>query len=135
MSVGLPGSGLGGVFYLLSALVMPFTSFTRYVRGDVTQLRLALRQSALAISIIATLYFTGVAVDMVMFSGTVAGDTVRAQHEASFALPRIFQGTSFLITFGTLAFVLGLVQVLRLVVPNVQQTVDRVADIPERRAA
>jgi len=33
MTVGLPGTGIGGMFYILSALAMPLTEAYRYVRG------------------------------------------------------------------------------------------------------
>ncbi|MBX2998763.1 MAG: hypothetical protein KF893_09665 [Caldilineaceae bacterium] len=39
MNVGLPGTGLGGLFYLLAALIMPFVEIVQTVRGRSSRTR------------------------------------------------------------------------------------------------
>ena len=139
MSVGLPGSGIGGVFYLLSAMWMPVHSAQRSVRGKHVHWRLMARQTVMATLIIAALWGTGAVIDF-MLTGATAPESLRAAvgKDAGANLPSIFRAASFAMTFGTLAVVLLTVQVLRFVVPRqaVQlappTTVD---DEPKRKAA
>ena len=60
MNAGLPGTGLGGVFYLLLALLMPVRELYLTVRGRSSRERwaLVLRQFALACGILAALFAT-----------------------------------------------------------------------------
>lgn len=130
MSVGLPGSGIGGIFYLLSALYMPFDRAFRAIKGEgegvgvVAQqrrqlrVRLATRQTLLALGIVAALFVTGVALEHLIVAlqthaPSAAGLAGGARNAAS--VPRFFQEASFALTFGTLALVLFSVQVMRLV--------------------
>lgn len=57
MNVGLPGTGLAGLFYLLAALWMPCRELGRTWRGerDAARWRLALTQASLALAIIAAI--------------------------------------------------------------------------------
>src|SRR5688500_9824800 len=60
MAAGLPGAGIGGIFYLLSALAMPICELYHTVRGDrATRWKLAWQQSSLALGILAGLWITG----------------------------------------------------------------------------
>lgn len=62
MNVGLPGTGLGGIFYLFCALVMLAVELVRLARGkgDKELLRIAAIQSAMAVgmmlAVVATLW-------------------------------------------------------------------------------
>lgn len=138
MSVGLPGSGIGGVFYLLSAVWMPVHCAQRSVRGHQGQLRLMLRQTTLALLIIGMLWGTGVVIELVLTS-TPAAASLRAAvgKDAGQELPAVFRAATFAMTFGTLAFVLLVVQVMRLVVPRRRVAVapPEVDDEPRRKAA
>lgn len=60
MNVGLPGTGLGGLFYLSAALCMPLVALARMVFGrrDHARWRCALRQAGLALAILASLWAT-----------------------------------------------------------------------------
>lgn len=116
MSIGLPGSGIGGVFYLMSAVWMPMHSVQRKVRGEAPKARMAVRQSVLAVLIIGALWSTGVAVEWIIGVSSGAAALKGSADAASAAAPGIFRAASFLLTFGTLAGVLMLVQVLRLFV-------------------
>ena len=60
MNVGLPGVGLGGMFYLLSALLMPLHALAQRVRGATSKrASFVLRQVALAVGIAGALWLTG----------------------------------------------------------------------------
>lgn len=61
MNVGLPGTGMGGVFYLLTALLMPVWELIRTLRTgriDAARWRVAGAQAALAAGILAGMWAT-----------------------------------------------------------------------------
>lgn len=60
MSPGLPGLGLGGLFFLLSALIAPFVELARSVRGRTSPgaWRQVGRQFSMAVLMIVTLDLT-----------------------------------------------------------------------------
>jgi hypothetical protein len=119
MSVGLPGSGIGGVFYLLSALWMPVHNTHRTIRGNHSRMRVVLRQSIMATLILSALWGTGFLID-VLISGPQTAASLREAFipGGDSKVPHVFQAASFLLTFGTLAGVLLIVQLLRFVVPQ-----------------
>jgi hypothetical protein len=61
MIAGLPGTGIGGFFYMLTALWMPVRETGRALRGQSSRVRWSLvgTQGALAIGVIATAWVTG----------------------------------------------------------------------------
>lgn len=66
MAAGMPGAGIGGIFYILSALLMPFRELARMARGDAgagsaARWRAIALQVSLALGIVAALWLTGVA--------------------------------------------------------------------------
>ncbi len=136
MSVGLPGSGIGGVFYLLSAICMPVHSAQRSVRGKSTRLRLMLRQTVLAVLIIGALWGTGYAIELVL-TGTASPTSLRAAvgSGADSGVPRVLRAATFALTFGTLAFVLLTVQVLRLFIRPRPAPAPRSTEEDTRKAA
>jgi hypothetical protein len=60
MSAGLPGLGLGGLFFVLSALLAPFVELIRTMRGrsSVAAWRAVGRQFALALTMVAAVELT-----------------------------------------------------------------------------
>lgn len=68
MNAGLPGTGLGGLFYLLLALAMPVIELVRTLRGDRSpeRWRLALTQSGIALGIIGATVAVVVAVRLLV---------------------------------------------------------------------
>jgi hypothetical protein len=62
-SAGLPGTGLGGLFYLLLAFWMPFAELSRTVRGRSSRARWrdVAEQFAMACGIVAAVVLTMVA--------------------------------------------------------------------------
>ena len=136
MSVGLPGSGLGGVFYLLSALLMPIDGALRSLRrGHLPRARLVARQLSLALAIVAALVVTGWAIERLILSlngSALAIATGAVVHGT--AIPRMLRAATFALTFGTLGVVLLAVQILRLFFA-VRTTTADVKEGTERRAA
>ena len=67
MTVGLPGTGIGGVFYLLSALIMPIIEIVMTIRGKSSLARwmFVLRQLAMGVTILGGMWFLG------LFAGVV----------------------------------------------------------------
>src|SRR5262245_7983894 len=61
MTVGIPGVGFGGIFYLCTALAMPFKELARALRDRRTPNRWSLvaRQSCMALAIIGAMWGTG----------------------------------------------------------------------------
>lgn len=119
MTAGLPGVGIGGMFYLATALLMPFRSLWSALsgRGEQARWTLALRQAALAASILAAIWATGWVIgwviaalaDPVVTTGTgVAGPP---------PVRNALRTTTLLGSIGTLALVLLVVQVLRMALP------------------
>lgn len=61
MTAGLPGTGIGGIFYLLSALLMPVHEFFALLSGrrNLKRWRTALKQAAIASIILIGMWLTG----------------------------------------------------------------------------
>lgn len=68
MTAGLPGTGIGGVFYLLSALLMPLVELVKTLRGQSSWPRwvLVIRQLAMASGIIAGMWMLGIALGLLL---------------------------------------------------------------------
>ena len=66
-NAGLPGVGLGGIFYMIAALAMPLVEVARAARARRAGARyearwpLALRQAALALGVLGAMWVTGLA--------------------------------------------------------------------------
>ena len=91
MIVGLPGVGLGGIFYLLSAVLMPIRELWRAVRGRASRASgiLVVRQTAMAVAILGALWATGWLLGFVITEtvhpsmfGARGGHTMAAVHNA-----------------------------------------------------
>lgn len=137
MSVGLPGSGIGGVFYLLSALLMPIDGALRSVRQrTLPRPQLIMRQATLALGILIALLVTGWAIEWLVVSASTsarafAAGSVLSSHTT---VPRVLRAATFAITFGTLGGVLLAVQILRLLFARSPATRELKAGT-ERKAA
>jgi hypothetical protein len=110
MSPGLPGTGIGGLFYILSALWMPVCELWRTRRGDAPgRWPLVARQFGIAVGIVGAM--TGVfwALDAALVLQQVAAHATGGHH-AMWTM-RI---SALTVTSGVLGAVLGAVQVVRL---------------------
>jgi hypothetical protein len=117
MTVGLPGAGIGGLFYLASALLMPVRELWGFARDPRAPRRwgVALRQASLAAGILAALWATG------WLLGLVVPETVEVAAAGSSGAGlevrrNAVKVSTVLFSLGTLALVLALVQVARVVV-------------------
>jgi hypothetical protein len=120
MTVGLPGVGIGGIFYLVSALLMPVRSLVAVLRGRAEDARwpTVLRQSALALGILGALWLTGLALGWIIAHLMPEATRVVAGGGRSPGEVRsVVRTTAFALSLGTLAGVLALVQLLRVVLP------------------
>lgn len=109
MSPGLPGTGIGGLFYILSALWMPVCEMRRRWQGDAArQWRFVGRQFTNAVGIVAVM--TGVfwGLDTVFMLDQIAHAAGKTYVMESFRVSAV------LATSGVLAAVLGAVHVVRL---------------------
>ena len=140
MTAGLPGVGIGGIFYLASALLMPVRSAlaTLQGRGHEARWALALRQSGLAALILSAIWATGWLIGWSL--GIISPDTVptfangvTTQREVH----NVMRTAALLISFGTLAAVLAAVQLLRLALPARRTDADTIEtrDAVSRSAA
>jgi hypothetical protein len=117
MNVGLPGTGIGGVFYLLSALWMPFHELYQTVRrrSRPQRMRLIFVQLSIALGIIAGIWLTGWLLgELMMMRGWLAfkqGTTATATS----ALPNVIRVTIIFLTIGLLVVVVSGVHILKLI--------------------
>lgn len=116
MVVGLPGAGIGGLFYLVSVVVLPFRSAWRRLRGApdaVTPRQLAL-QLSIAGGIVAALWVMGWLLTFVVPDGMRADGTRVTDNVGAIAFRTALPVTTLVIGAATLAAVLLAVEVARL---------------------
>ena len=118
MTAGLPGVGIGGLFYLASALLMPFRSLVATLTGREARWPVARRQLLIALATIAavwaTLHVIGwliAAISPALVAGALPG--------AAGGMPvrNALRTAALLGSIGTLTLVLAAVQTLRLLLP------------------
>ena len=112
MTAGLPGTGIGGLFYLISALFMPFREAFRALigRGDRAKGQVALQQGGLALTIVGAIWVTGIGLGLMH-----VGTSLMQLHRSRIAGVRIFYVTPVLVAVLTLTGVLLSVEVARIV--------------------
>lgn len=124
MTVGLPGAGIGGLFYLLSALFMPVhagldLAFRKsgIVRGASRQPPWGLiwRQFATAVAIIAGLWLTGWALAALLLRHPGVMGQMQST-DVGKRLPNVLRVAAVMVSLATLFGVLAVVQIARLVV-------------------
>ncbi len=109
MNPGLPGAGIGGLFYILSALWMPICEMRRRWRGEAARpWPLVARQFAIAVGVVAAM--TGVFWVL---------DSVFMFNQAVLAVGNVhlmwsLRVSALLVTSGVLAAVLSAVHLVRL---------------------
>jgi len=110
MTAGLPGTGIGGLFYLISALLMPFREAFDAISGrsDRGRRQMALQQGGIALTILGAVWVTGLVLGL-MHIGT------KLVHHATVAGVRILYITPVLVAFATLSGVLLTVEVARMI--------------------
>jgi hypothetical protein len=110
MNPGLPGTGIGGLFYILSALWMPVCEIRRRWRGDATrQWPLVARQFATAVGVVVAMSGLFWTLDTVFMLEQVAAHAVGKAH-----VMWSLRVSALLVTSGVLAAVLSAVHLVRL---------------------
>jgi len=137
MTAGLPGAGIGGLFYMLSAIGMPFHAAFRSVRRKLSDRgetdppvnwRLVMRQFAIAVGILAALWVTGWLLALVI---QAYPDSLGAMKPpgGGHHVPNVLKIGALVLSLGTLSLVLIAVQVARLIVNRRSDDVARVATL------
>ena len=108
MNVGLPGTGMGGLFYLLTALLMPVVELVRALRGrsSVARWQIVLRQVTLALGVLGSLWATAWCLKHALPHTALA--SLKATNARTTNLLGV---TPTLLTFATLGGVLAVVEV------------------------
>ena len=117
MIAGLPGTGLGGMYYLLSILVMCGKEAVHRIRGtgDRVKSRIAREQVLILAGAMATMWLNGMAIQYLLRllsrRGTAGRGALSLSQSAMSSLPV----NALAVSVGVLAGLLLLVQLLRLV--------------------
>lgn len=143
LNVGMPGVGLGGIFYVVGALAMPFVELARATRARLAgtprtardrRWGLALRQAAIALAVLAGAWAIGLGIVRLQRVAVVAPTAPIAGSAATRAPVRA--GTLAL-GAGLLAFVLVAIELATFVVipRRGRPRVDGVVDDARRQEA
>lgn len=112
MTAGLPGTGIGGIFYLATALGMPLReAYLRLRKRSGGDWRTVTMQFAIAGAILGGIWVTGWLLGLVL-----AAARPLASSGAMLPPPNVLRYATLALAFGTLAGVLAGVEVLRLCV-------------------
>ena len=120
MTAGMPGAGIGGLFYLLNALSMPLHELRFLWKGSSTPetRKVAIRQFALAVSILGSMWLFAWTLSIIFAArpriASFAG--ISSQSETVRQLPRILTYSTLMVGVVTLGFVLLSVVILRVAV-------------------
>jgi len=131
-NAGLPGVGLGGIFYLIAALSMPLVEAVRALRARrggrprESRWRLALRQAALALGVLGAMWVTG---------ALLASDAVEPVARRALAATGAGAAAASPVRVDTLALSLALLIVLLCVVEVARVATRRREPAPAREDA
>lgn len=119
MTAGLPGVGIGGIFYLASAIMMPVRSCYAVLTGRAHEARwrVALRQAAIAGGILVALWITGLALGWIIATAFPHAMIASSSGVAATHVRNVVRTSALLLSLGTLAAVLLFVQILRVALP------------------
>ncbi len=114
MSVGLPGTGVGGLFYLVSALCMPFREAYRAATGrsDARSRDLVVRQTLIALGVLGGIWLAGWLIGLVLSHVPVVAAAINAVPSLAGRSSNLLKITSFVLAFATLIAVVGAVEIL-----------------------
>ncbi len=109
MVAGVPGTGIGGIFYLLSALLMPFIELIKTFAGKSSKKRwkLVSKQMFLACGMLVGFWLTGWILGMILPKEQLLLSFGAATHK----IPNVFRVESVYFSFLTLGTILLLVQI------------------------
>jgi len=117
MTAGVPGTGIGGLFYILSAVLLPIRAIRKILGGARLSLRSMIKPTAIAVGVLAGIWATGWLLGL-LFEPTIA--TVKKISDATTSVrvkyANIVRWATLLAGFATLGAVLLSVQLARLFV-------------------
>ncbi len=113
MSVGLPGTGVGGLFYLISALCMPFREAYRAAggRSDRRSRGVVVRQTVIALGVLGGIWLAGWLIGLLLLRVPAVATAINAVPALTGHSANILKTASFLLAFATLGGVLGAVEI------------------------
>lgn len=109
MTVGLPGAGIGGLFYLAATLLLPIRSLLERVRHRNPRVSWQWHSVLVALGIMSGLWLTGWLLALVMPASTLGGGA--GGHASSIASRTAIPLATFGLGVGTLLAVLLAVEV------------------------
>ncbi|HZI27951.1 MAG TPA: hypothetical protein VFD64_07325 [Gemmatimonadaceae bacterium] len=112
MTPGVPGAGVGGLFYLASTLLLPFRSLKRRLRGqpDPVSSRQIWHNVAMAGGVVAALWMVGW-----LLAFIVPDEMVQKPGGGTVAVRTVLPVATFATGVATLMLVLGTVEIARLI--------------------
>lgn len=121
MNAGLPGTGIGGLFYIAGALWMPIDATYQRLSGRRTDLpwKVVARQAGIAVGVLAALWLTGWGVGFLVAFVTADPAAAGGGPGAGTAPSRvtsIVRWATLIGSTGVLVSLVGVVQLLRLTV-------------------
>jgi hypothetical protein len=132
MFAGLPGIGVGTLFYVLTALVLPLIELTRLVRGDVSaaRWRLAITQFCFGVSIVASVALADRVLAIVLRDRTIRNINVGRLVNEAFAAqaPESIWAAPVMASVLLLVVVLAAMEVVRLLSSLKRPAVPQPAD-------
>ena len=124
MNAGLPGTGIGGVFYLLSALLMPLFEVVNTLRGGSSWVRwgMLLRQLIMAAGILGGMWALGLVLGLLLEArpdheiARMINLHIAAQFEQATKL-NVFHIAPVIMSIVTLTVIITTTNVLRIFYP------------------
>jgi hypothetical protein len=112
MTPGVPGAGIGGLFYLASTLLLPFRSLKRRLRGqpDPVSSRQVWHNVTMAGGVVAALWMVGW-----LLAFIVPDEMVNKPGGGALPMRTILPVATFATGVATLLLVLGTVEIARLI--------------------
>lgn len=115
MTAGIPGAGIGGLFYLIGAVALPVRSAWRRLRhrDGGPPLRVVLSQTGIALGILAGIWITGWLLGVILGPGVLPARSAAAPVPGTLTAANAVRLAAFLAGFLTLGAVLLTVQLAR----------------------
>ena len=108
MTVGTPGAGIGGLFYLASAIVLPVRALLRQMKGERVAWGGVARQWTLAVGVLAAIWLAGWLIGL--WAGPTPMVAGRGMAGAMLRSTGVLATAMLYASIGTLILVLLLVQ-------------------------
>ncbi len=122
MTAGVPGTGLGGLFYILAALLLPFRSLVQTLRRKRVNWGESLKLTALAIAVFLGIWVTGLFLGIILDPMAMTVDAaVGVPIEVRAVSENVLRWATVVAGFATLSVVLLAVQVARLIARRKQR--------------